>query len=204
MKKKNLTVAFCAALLGAFIAPAIAAPTVAIDGPDQLLLVAPANLGNTNFNRANVDHRQLAAGRLAELLAPTIQSAAEECKAADVAAITLHAQNVPDRIGGTTTRYGGLGIYVNLASADRNSAGGTWYLAPFFAFEGEITTTGGAKEPIELFGLAKVYPQASDKTTQEDFMRVSTPAVEGSLTKFVAGNLAQAVKKALASHCQVR
>jgi hypothetical protein len=194
-----------AALLS-LVAPAIAsaAITVNVEGPDQVLLVGPSNLGNTNINRATVVPRELPSGRLKELLAPTIAAAIEQCKASDIASITLRASSVPDRIGGTSTRYGGLGIYVNLPSADRKSEG-TWYVAPFFALEGEVSTSSGAREPIELFSVSRMAVTAgTDGTTQEDFFRAATPAIEASLSKYIAAALPRAVQKAVGSHCQAQ
>jgi len=197
---------FFAVLVAACVAPAAAsaAATIRVEGPDQLLLVGPAHLGNSNLNRATLVAREVAPGRLTELLAPAIASAIEECKATDVAAVTLRASSAPDRIGGTNTRYGGLGIYVNLPSTDRKSEG-TWYIAPFFFFEGEVSTSSGAREPIELFDVTKMaVTPGTDGTTQEDFFRSGTPAVEASLSRYVPAALPRAVQRALGSHCQLR
>ncbi len=196
---------FIALVVAAFSNAAGGAPvTIKVEGPDQLLLVAPYNLGNSNLLRATLMPREVAPGRLTELLAPAIASAIEACKATDIAAVTLRASSVPDRIGGTNTRYGGLGIYVNLPSNDRKSDG-TWYIAPFFSFEGEVITSSGAREPIELFEVTKMgITLGTDGTTQEDFFRASTQAVEASLSRYIPAALPRAVQKALGSHCQLR
>jgi hypothetical protein len=193
---------FVAALLVSWLVQAAAAADleVTLEGPDQILLVAPANLANTNFNRATVDARDLAPGRLKQLLAPIIASTLEACKASDVRAITLRATSAPDRIGGTTTRFGGLGIYANLPSNDRSSQG-NWFLAPFFSFEGSVTTAAGSTEPIELFDVNKIFLQ-NDRTAQEDFFKYRTQDVEASLAKFAAASLPKALRSALSSHCK--
>jgi hypothetical protein len=192
-------------LLAAVLAPALAmaAVDVRIEGPDQLVLVGPSNLGNTNITRAKVDTRDLGPGRLQGLLAPLIASAVEQCNANDIHAITLHAAHERDRIGETNTRFGGLGIYANLASNDRSSQG-NWFVAPFFAFEGKVTTTAGATESIELFDVNRIMLSATDRTTQEDFFGSRTQDVEASLAKFVATGVPKAVKAALSSHCRTR
>jgi hypothetical protein len=202
---ENARLRFAIVLAAATLAPAAgsAAVTVNVEGPDQLLLVGPAHTGNTNINRSKLVPREVAPGRLTQLLAPAITSAIEECKATDVTAVTLRASGAPDRIGGTTTRYGGLGIYVNLPSTDRNSDG-TWYIAPFFAFEGEVSTGSGSREPIELFGVTKMnLTPGTLGTTQEDFFRSDAAAVEASLSKYIPAALPKAVQKALGAHCQI-
>jgi hypothetical protein len=192
-------------LPAAVLAPALAmaAVDVRIEGPDQLVLVGPSNLGNTNITRAKVDTRDLGPGRLQGLLAPAIASAVEQCNANDIRAITLHAAHERDRVGETNTRFGGLGIYANLASNDRNSEG-NWFVAPFFAFEGSVTTTAGTTERFELFDVNRIMLSATDRTTQEDFFRSRTQDVEASLAKFVATSVPKAAKAALSSHCRAR
>ena len=197
--------AFVAILLGLSVGRASAqtAAEINIEGPDQLVLVGPSNLANTNFNRATIVLRDLDAGRLKQLLAPIITASLEACKATDIRMITLRAGTSPDRIGGTTSRYGGLGIYANLASHDRNSQG-NWFIAPFFFFEGSVTTTSGSTEQVELFEVNRIFLQQNDPTTQEDFFKARTQDVEASLAKFATASLPSAVKKALSSHCQVQ
>ena len=192
-------------MLAFVLAPALALAAVEVEfeGPDRLTLVGPSNLGNTNITRARIDMRELAPGRFKALLAPLISSAVEQCNAGDIRAITLHAAHERDRIGETNTRFGGLGIYANLASNDRSSQG-NWFVAPFFAFEGSVTTTSGTTEPIALFEVNRIMLNATDRTTQEDFFRSRTQDVEASLSKFVAASVPKAVKAALSSHCRAR
>jgi hypothetical protein len=140
---------------------------------------------------------------LQALVAPVIAAALEQCDAPEVRAITLHAAHERDRIGETNTRFGGLGIYANLASNDRHSEG-NWFVAPFFAFEGSVTTTSGTTEPIALFEVNRIMLSATDRTTQEDFFASPTQGVEASLAKFVASSVPKAVKAALSSHCRSR
>ncbi|HEX4332981.1 MAG TPA: hypothetical protein VH040_12630 [Usitatibacter sp.] len=189
--------------LGLTSSAARAEVAVTVEGPDQLLLVGPSNLSNTNFNRARVVTRDLPPGRLKEIVAPIVAAAVAECGATGIKAISLHASDATDKIGETNTRYGGLGIYANLASNDRNSQG-NWFVAPFFLFEGSVMTDSGAAEPIELVSANRIYLQSTDRTTQEEFFGSRTADVEASLKKFVAAGLPQALRTALSSHCGQR
>ncbi|HXF80559.1 MAG TPA: hypothetical protein VN598_16955 [Usitatibacter sp.] len=180
-----------------------AAVAVTVEGRDQLVLVGPSNISNTNLNRARIDRRDLEPGSLGELMAPLIVSSLDACGASGIKAVGLHPSEVKDRIGETNSRYGGLGIYANLASDDRNSQG-NWFIAPFFAFEGTVTMDDGTAEPIELFNVNRILLASSDRTTQEDFFRARTVDVEESLKKFLAASLPQAVRAALSAHCAQR
>lgn len=176
---------------------------VTLEGHDQLVLVGPSNLSNTNLNRAKIERRDLVPGSVKELMAPLIVSSLEACGASGIKAITLHPSEATDRIGGTNSRYGGLGIYANLAANDRNSEG-NWFIAPFFAFEGTVTRDDGASEPIELFFVSRMLLVSSDRTTQEDFFRLRTVDVEESLKKFLAASLPQAVRTSPSTRCAQR
>jgi hypothetical protein len=177
--------------------------SVTVEGRDQLILVGPSNLSNTNFNRAKVVVKELEPGGLKALLAPVIVSSLAECGASGIKAITLHASEAKDRIGETTTRYGGLGIYANLASNDRTSQG-NWFIAPFFSFEGSVTADDGTTQPIELAYMNRIFLLSTDRTTQEEFFGSRTVDVEASLKKFLAANLPNAVRTALSARCAQR
>ena len=180
-------------------AAAQASVELKLEAPEALVLVGPANLGNTNLNRATIVVRDLDDAWLSHLIEPIVRKTLAQCNAPDVRAINLRAAKSPDRIGGTTGRYGGLGIYANLPSNDRNS-GGNWFIAPFLFFEGTLTTSSGATESFELFELDRIFIETG-RTTQEEFFRSRTSDVETALSGFVANNLPKALSTALGKHC---
>jgi len=192
------------ALLALALSPAQAAATVefAYDGPDQLVLVSRPNQAGSNINRAALKYRELDHDRVQLLLAPAVASAIDECKPKDIKSLTLRPASVPDRIGETTTRYGGLGIFANLPSASRVSAG-NWFLAPFFYLEGTVTTLGGATESIELSEVDRIMVDV-DLMTQEKFIEEArTKDLQDLMVKILGSSLPKALQKALSSHCQV-
>ncbi|MGZ5065487.1 MAG: hypothetical protein ACXWG1_08040 [Usitatibacter sp.] len=186
-------------LLFAASGVASAAWTLAYEGPDELLLVGRPNSAGTNTRGADLHPRQLPAGRVAEILSPSVTTALQGCAMDDVRRVAIAASPVPDRIGETMTRLHGLGIYMSLPLADRVSMG-NFYLAPFFALT--VTLVGDAG-PLQSYDLYEFNKAILDRPqiTEESFLDARTADVEASVVSFVKARMPGALRKALGSRC---
>jgi hypothetical protein len=102
---------------------------------DELSLVSrPSGVGS-NVNRARVEKRPLAPGRMKELMTPYIKSEAACAGFLADAQYTIEAASMPDRIGYTGTRLTGAGLYVGLPEAGVTNARSTAYIAPYIALD---------------------------------------------------------------------
>jgi hypothetical protein len=184
----------------AMCAGALADLTVKYEGPDILTLVTRANTAGTNARGAAMQVRELPADRLNQVLGPIVAKALEGCAMDGVSRVAIKPAVSLDRIGGTMSRFQGLGIYVNLSLADRVTIG-NWYVAPFFSIG--VSLLGEAdkvQESADLLEFNRVILDR-DVMSQDKFLDAKTADVEATVIAFAQARLPSSLRSAFARRC---
>jgi hypothetical protein len=171
------------------------------EGDNAMSLVTRPNSAGTNLRRASIDVRRLPEGSYTQTLAPLVDKGLQGCAMDDVRKIVMTARNTSDRIGNTSTRITGPGIYVNLSSSTDHVDTGNWYLAPFYSIGVALQGDQGTIESFDLFEFEQVTIDR-DRMTQEQFLKVKDEDVELSIVDFAKRSLPAAVRKALPRRCK--
>jgi len=188
-------------VLGTAASTAQAAWTTTYEGENAMSLVTRPNSAGTNLRRATIDVRKLPEGSYTQTLAPLVDKGLQGCAMDDVRKIEMRAHTSPDRIGNTSTRITGPGIYVNLASSSDHVETGNWYLAPFYSIDVALSGDKGPLETFQLFEFEQVIIDR-DRMTQEEFLKVKDEDVELSIVDFARRTMPAAVRKALIQRCR--
>jgi hypothetical protein len=178
-----------------------AAWTTTYEGENAISLVAEPNSTGSNLRRARVDVRALPEHSFTQTLAPIVDRALQDCAMDDVRAIVMKAHGSSDRIGNTSARLTGPGIYVNLPSADHVGGSGNWYIAPFYSIEVSVSGASGALESFELFEFNRI-PVPNENLTQENMMKMKDEDLEVTIVDFAKRTMPAAVRKALPRRCK--
>lgn len=189
--------------LAILVAPAAHAALsweVRYDGPDQVVLVERPNSAGRNTQRAGVHTKELRSGRLASALEPILANALEPCAKEESGEVVVKPAVMIDRIGQSTTRMSGIGIYLNLPDADRVEYG-NFYIAPFFSFSVSFAPKGGAVEQADVYGFNRLAVDPRVPTTQDKFLETSPAELMPTVLAFVDARLRGALHEAFPDRC---
>lgn len=186
----------------AFIALLLIAATqvdAAAHAVDQVYLLSrPAAIGN--INRAKIDKRELPAGRMNELLGPSIRSAAEGCAAPLKDGFSLEPIEMPDRVGFTNTRFVGAGLYVSMPDAGISKEGYA-YIAPYLSFDLKANAPEAKVLPLRLF---KRYDLGTNDFGNSNFLELDTAALENTVKAYADKAIPAAVAEWTQNGCGAR
>ena len=181
-------------------AAAAAGWEVRYDGPDEMVLVERPNNAGRNTQRAAVHTKELREGRLASALEPILANALEPCAKEESGEVVVKPATMIDRIGQSTTRMSGVGIYLNLPDADRVEYG-NFYVAPFFSFAVSFAPKGGPVERADVFGFRRVPVDPRLPATQEKFLETSPSQLMPAVLDFVDERLRAQLHEAFPGRC---
>ena len=191
------------ALLASLVTLGAAAATgweVRYDGPDEMVLVERPNSAGRNTQRASVHTKELRSGRLASALEPILANALEPCAKEDAGEVVVKPAMMIDRIGQSTTRMSGVGIYLNLPDADRVEYG-NFYIAPFFSFSVSFAPAGRPAEVADVYSFNRLAVDPRVPTTQDKFLETSPAEIMPTILNFVDARLRDALHEAFPNRC---
>lgn len=164
-----------ALLLPLFLAAqAVHADTPSID--ELRLMYRPTSIGN--INRARIEKRELPAGRIKDMLGPYLAQSDAPCAAPLKAGnYTLVPVEMPDRVGFTSSRMSGAGMYMSLPETGVTQPGHS-YIAPFLAFD--VKMQDGVVLPLREY---QRYDLNFDELGSNNF-KVDTETLEKSVKVF--------------------
>jgi len=181
-------------------AAAAAGWEVRYDGPDEMVLVERPNSAGRNTQRAAVHTKELREGRLASALEPILANALEPCAKEESGEVVVKPATMIDRIGQSTTRMSGVGIYLNLPDADRVEYG-NFYVAPFFSFSVSFAPKGRPVEQADVYSFNRLAVDPRVPTTQDKFLETSPAELMPTVLNFVDERLRLALHEAFPDRC---
>ena len=181
-------------------ASAAAGWEVRYDGPDEMTLVERPNSAGRNPQRAAVHTKGLREGRLASALEPILANALEPCAREESGEVVVKPAIMIDRIGQSTTRMSGVGIYFNLPDADRVEYG-NFYIAPFFSFSVSFAPKGGSVDEADVYSFNRLAVDPRVPTTQDKFLETGPAELMPTVLKFVDARLRTALHEAFPNRC---
>ena len=172
---------------------------------DELWLVSrPSGVGS-NVNRAKVDKRALAPGRMKELMTPYIKSDAACAEFLANAQYTIEAASMPDRIGYTGTHLTGAGLYVGLPEAGVTTGRSTAYIAPYIALDLEVADASGkSRGVIELREFRRYELRNVDELGDAGFLKLDTPGLEAAVKAYADKAVPAAIERWAQEGCKLR
>lgn len=186
-------------LLLAWCGQAAAGPLeVSYKGPDTLTLVTRPNRAGSNIRFGLLHVRQLPEGAWATILAPMIGDALARCSMQGVSTVTVEPALMEDKIGETSTRLQGLGMYVNLSAANRVSTG-NWFLAPYYSIKVSLAGEGSPDTAAVVEFERLAIP--TDFMNEDAFMEVRTEDVQKTVVAFVRKTLPGSLARAFPQRC---
>ena len=172
---------------------------------DELWLVSrPSGVGS-NVNRAKVDKRALAPGRMKELMTPYIKSDAACAEFLANAQYTIEAASMPDRIGYTGTHLTGAGLYVGLPEAGVTTGRSTAYIAPYIALDLDVADASGkSRGVIELREFRRYELRNVDELGDAGFLKLDTPGLEAAVKAYADKAVPAAIERWGQEGCKLR
>jgi hypothetical protein len=172
---------------------------------DELWLVSrPSGVGS-NVNRAKVDKRALAPGRMKELMTPYIKSDAACAEFLANAQYTIEAASMPDRIGYTGTHLTGAGLYVGLPEAGVTTGRSTAYIAPYIALDLDVADASGkSRGVIELREFRRYELRNVDELGDAGFLKLDTPGLEAAVKAYADKAVPAAIERWAQEGCKLR
>ena len=172
---------------------------------DELWLVSrPSGVGS-NVNRAKVDKRALAPGRMKELMTPYIKSDAACADFLANAQYTIEAASMPDRIGYTGTHLTGAGLYVGLPEAGVTTGRSTAYIAPYIALDLDVADASGkSRGVIELREFRRYELRNVDELGDAGFLKLDTPGLEAAVKAYADKAVPAAIERWAQEGCKLR
>ena len=127
-----------------------------------------------------------------------VSEAFDRCSMRGVSTVTVEPAIMEDKIGETSTRLQGLGMYVNLSAANRVSTG-NWFLAPFYSLKVSLAGEGSPNTAtvVEFDRLA--IP--TDFMNEDAFMEARTEDVQETVVAFVKKTLPGSLARAFPQRC---
>ena len=171
---------------------------VSYKGPDTLTLVTRPNRAGSNVVFGLLHVRQLPEGTWAQILPPMISEALDRCSMQGISSVSVESAITADKIGETSTRLEGLGIYVNLSAANRVSTG-NWYLAPYYSIKVSLVGGGNADSTAVFEYDRLVVP--IDFMNEDAFLEVRTEDVQKTVVAFVKQRLPASLARAFPQRC---
>jgi len=171
---------------------------VSYKGPDTLTLVTRPNRAGSNIRFALLHVRQLPDGTWAQILPPLVSDALQRCSMQGVSTVTVEAAIADDKIGDTSTRLQGLGMYVNLSAANRVSTG-NWFLAPYYSVRVSLAGEGSPDTSAILEYDRLAVP--TDFMNEDAFMAVRTEDAQKTVVAFVKKTLPGSLARAFPKRC---
>jgi len=172
---------------------------------DELSLVSrPSGVGS-NLNRAKVEKRALAPGRMKELMTPYIKSDAACAEFLASAQYTIEPASMPDRIGYTGTHLTGAGLYVGLPEAGVTTGRSTAYIAPYIALDLEVADASGkSRGVIELREFRRYELRNVDELGDAGFLKLDTPGLEAAVKAYADKAVPAAIERWAQEGCKLR
>jgi hypothetical protein len=185
---------------------ALALPMLSLaQAVDELSLVSrPSGVGS-NVNRAKVEKRALAPGRMKELMTPYIKSDAACAEFLANAQYTIEPGSMPDRIGYTGTHLTGAGLYVGLPEAGITNARSTAYIAPYIALDLDVADASGRERGvIELREFHRYELRNVDELGDAGFLKLDTPGLEAAVKAYADQAVPAAIERWAQEGCKLR
>ena len=172
---------------------------------DELSLVSrPSGVGS-NVNRAKVEKRALAPGRMKEMMTPYIKSEAACAEFLANGQYTIENASMPDRIGYTGTHLTGAGLYVGLPEAGVTNGRSTAYIAPYIALDLDVADASGrSRGVIELREFRRYELRNVDELGDAGFLKLDTPGLEAAVKAYADKAVPAAIERWAQEGCKLR